>query len=224
LNIIGHTKDIDETRNYLKTESEMKNLGRTKICLGLQLDHLQMGILVHQSAYVQKVLEKLNMDKAYALRTPMVVRALDKDTDQFRPKQEGEQVLGPKYPYLSVIGALMYLTNNSRPDITFVVNCLARHNAASTIRHWNDIKNILRYLYATTYLGLFFRKNQDHSLIGYAYVGYLSDLQNARSQTWYMFLHGGTAISWKSSKQTLVAMFTNHSKIITLYEASREYA
>jgi hypothetical protein len=183
LNIIGHTKDIDETRNYLKTESEMKNLGRTKICLGLQLDHLQMGILVHQSAYVQKVLEKLNMDKAYALRTPMVVRALDKDTDQFRPKQEGEQVLGPKYPYLSVIGALMYLTNNSRPDIAFVVNCLARHNAASTIRHWNDIKNILRYLYATTYLGLFFRKNQDHSLIGYAYVGYLSDLQNARSQT-----------------------------------------
>jgi hypothetical protein len=92
-------------------------------------------------------------------------------------------VLGPKYPYLSVIGALMYLTNNSRPDIAFVVNCLARHNAASTIRHWNDIKNILRYLYATTYLGLSFRKNQDHSLIGYAYVGYLSDLQNARSQT-----------------------------------------
>jgi hypothetical protein len=92
-------------------------------------------------------------------------------------------VLGPKYPYLSVIGALMYLTNNSRPDIAFVVNCLARHNAASTIHHWNDIKNILRYLHATTYLGLFFRKNQDHSLIGYAYVGYLSDLQNARSQT-----------------------------------------
>jgi hypothetical protein len=90
LNIIGQTKDIDETHNYLKTEFEMKNLGRTKICLGLQLDHLQMGILVHQSAYVQKVLEKLNMDKAYALRTPMVVRALDKDTDQFRPKQEGE--------------------------------------------------------------------------------------------------------------------------------------
>jgi hypothetical protein len=31
------------------------------------------------------------MDKAYALRTPMVVRALEKDTDSFRPKQ-GEEV------------------------------------------------------------------------------------------------------------------------------------
>jgi hypothetical protein len=64
LNIIGHTKDIDEARNHLKTEFEMKDLGKTKFCLGLQLEHLQTGILVHQSAYVQKILEKFNMDKA----------------------------------------------------------------------------------------------------------------------------------------------------------------
>jgi hypothetical protein len=37
-----------------------------------------------------------------------------------------------------------------------------------------------------------------------------------------MFLYRGTAISWKSSKQTLVAMSTNHSEIIMLYEASYE--
>jgi hypothetical protein len=35
-------------------------------------------------------------------------------------------------------------------------------------------------------------------------------------------LHGGTAISWKSSKQKLVATSTNHSEIFALYEASRE--
>jgi hypothetical protein len=39
-----------------------------------------------------------------------------------------------------------------------------------------------------------------------------------------MFLHDGTTISWKSYKQILVATFMNHSKIIMLYEASREYA
>jgi hypothetical protein len=47
LNIIGHIKDIDEARNHLKTEFEIKDLGRTKFCLGLQLEHLQTGILVH---------------------------------------------------------------------------------------------------------------------------------------------------------------------------------
>jgi hypothetical protein len=143
LNIIGHTKNIDEARDHLKMEFEMKDLSRTKFCLGLQLEHLQMAILVHQSVYVQKILEKFNMDKAYSVRTPMVVRALEKETDPFRLKEEGEEVLGQEYPYLSAIGVLMYLTNNTRPDIAFAVNCLVRHNVAPTMRHWNDIKNIL---------------------------------------------------------------------------------
>jgi hypothetical protein len=114
------------------------------------------------------------MDKAYAARTPMIVGALEKETDQFRPKQEGEEVLGPKYSYLSIIGALIYLANNTRPDIAFTVNCLTRHSMTPSICHWNNIKNILRYLYGTTNLGLFLRKNQDHILIGYADARYLS--------------------------------------------------
>jgi hypothetical protein len=195
LNIIGHTKDIDETRNHLKTEFKMEDLGRTKFFLGLQLEHLQMTILIHQLAYVQKVLEKFNMDKAHSLRTPMIVHALEKDIDPFRPKQEGEEVLGPNYTYLSAIGVLIYFANNTRPDIAFVVNYIARHSAAPTMRHWNNIKDILRYLHGMIDLELFFRKNQDHSLIRYADAGYLSDPQNTRSQIRYMFLHGGTAIS-----------------------------
>jgi hypothetical protein len=64
----------------------VKDFGKIKFCLGLQIEHLQMGILVHQSAYITKVLEKFNIDKAYPLRTPMIVRALEKDTDLFSPK------------------------------------------------------------------------------------------------------------------------------------------
>jgi hypothetical protein len=47
LNIIGHTKDIDEARNHLKKEFEMNDLDKTEFCLGLQIEDLQMGILVH---------------------------------------------------------------------------------------------------------------------------------------------------------------------------------
>jgi hypothetical protein len=121
----------------------MKDLGKTKFCLGLQIKHLQIGILVHQSAYVQKVLKIFNMDKAYPLRTSIIVRALEKDIVSFRPRQEGEDILRAEYPYLSVIDALMYLANNTRPDIAFAVNCLRSHSAAPTMRHWNSIKNIL---------------------------------------------------------------------------------
>jgi hypothetical protein len=66
----------------------MKDLSKTKFCLGLQLEHLTTDILVHQSTYVQKILEKFNMDTVYPSKTLMVVRALQKDTDPFRPRQE----------------------------------------------------------------------------------------------------------------------------------------
>ena len=92
----------------------MKDLGKTKFCLGLQIEHLHSGIFVHQSVYVQKLLEKFNMDKAYPNKTPMVVRSLDKEKDIFRPREEGEEILGSEYPYLSLIGALMYLANSTR--------------------------------------------------------------------------------------------------------------
>jgi hypothetical protein len=46
-----------------------------------------------------------------------------------------------------------------------------------------------------THLGLFFKKNKDPFLLGYSDVGYLSNPHNDRSQTWFVFLHGGTVIS-----------------------------
>ena len=52
INIIGNSQNIDEARNHLKTEFEMKDLGKTKFCIGLQIEHLHSGILVHPSAYI----------------------------------------------------------------------------------------------------------------------------------------------------------------------------
>jgi hypothetical protein len=77
------------------------------------------------------------MDKTYPSKTLMVIRDLEKDTDPFRARQEGKEVLDSEYPYLSIIGALMYLANNTRPDIAFAVNLLVRYSAAPIMRHWN---------------------------------------------------------------------------------------
>jgi hypothetical protein len=222
LNIIGTTQEIHEASNHLKTEFKMKDLGKTKFCLDLQLEHISSGILVHQSAYIQNILEKFNMDKAYPSKTPMVVRSLDRDKDPFRPKDDDEEILGLEFPYLTVIGALMYLANCTRPDISFAIKLLARYNSSPMKMHWVGVKNILRYLQGTKDLGLFYQKNQERTIVGYSDAGYLSNSHNARSQTGFVFIHGGTTFSWKSTKQTLVATSTNHSEIIALYEASRE--
>ncbi|KAI3811306.1 hypothetical protein L1987_21027 [Smallanthus sonchifolius] len=152
----------------------------------------------------------------------MVVRPLDPHKDPYRPQEEGEEKLGLEVPYLSAIGALMYLANNTRPDIAFSVHVLARYSSNPTHRHWNGIKHIFRYLCGTRDLGLFYQKDKTSQLVGYADAGYLSDPHKARSQTGYVFTYGGTAISWRSTKQTLTATSSNHAELIALYEASRE--
>ena len=51
LNIIEILEELSKTIKYLKKEFEMKDLSKTKFCLGLQIEHLANGIFIHQSTY-----------------------------------------------------------------------------------------------------------------------------------------------------------------------------
>lgn len=53
-------------------------------------------------------------------------------------------------PYQSLIGALMYLSISTRPDITHAVNYLSQFNTNYDIQHWNAVKRMLRYLKGTS--------------------------------------------------------------------------
>ncbi|KAI3705103.1 hypothetical protein L1987_75335 [Smallanthus sonchifolius] len=222
LNIIGTPRELHKAIEYLKKEFEMKDLGKTKFCLGLQIEHLKDGILVYQETYIEKLLKRFYMDKSHSLSTPMVVRSLDVEKDPFRPPGEEEEILGPEVPYLSAIGALMFLASHTRPDISFALNLLARYSSCPTRRHWNGVKQIFRYLQGTKDMGLYFTNQSKTSLVGFADAGYMSDPHNGRSQTGYLFTHGGTAISWRSVKQTITATSSNHAEILAIHEASRE--
>jgi hypothetical protein len=104
LDIIGTTRDIEEAMAYLKMEFEMKDLGKTKLCLSMQLEHLPEGVFVHQSTYTKRVLEKFNMDECHPVRNPMIVRSFEADKDPFRPKEEDEQGLDLKFHTLVPLG------------------------------------------------------------------------------------------------------------------------
>ena len=80
LNIIGTPGELQRVVKYLKREFEMKDLGKTKFCLGLQIEHLNGGILMHQEAYIEKLLKRFYMEKSHPLSTPIVGRLMLKKT------------------------------------------------------------------------------------------------------------------------------------------------
>jgi hypothetical protein len=139
----------------LKDEFEMKDLGKTKFYLGLQIEHLSNGKFIHQSTYTEKGLKHFDMDNVHSLSIPMVVRLLDMKKDHFRPLKENEEILGLEVSYLSIIGALMYLTNYTRSNIAFAVNLLARYSFTPIKIYWNKVKHILCYLCGTTKIDYF---------------------------------------------------------------------
>lgn len=56
--------------------------------------------------------------------------------------QEGEKA---EVPHEQLIGSLMYLAVNSRPDIAFAASFLSQFNNCYTNEHWRAAKRVLRY-------------------------------------------------------------------------------
>ena len=109
LNLVGTPEELTRTKNYLKNEFEMKDLGKTKFYLGLQIEHFPNGVLVHQSTYIKKVLKRFYIDKAHSLSSPMIVRSLDVKNNSFRPCEKNEELLGLEVPYLVLLVHLCIL-------------------------------------------------------------------------------------------------------------------
>ena len=80
------------------------------------------------------------------------------------------------------------------------MNLLARYSSSPNRRHWNEIKQIFRYLRGMVGMGLFYPYESKSQLVGYADAGYLSDPHKGRSQTEYLFIYGGIATSYRSTK------------------------
>jgi len=71
-------------------------------------------------------------------------------------------------------------------------------------------------------MSLFYSNNANHELIGFADVGFLFDPHKGRSQTSYLFTYGNNVMSWRSTKQTLLVISSNHAEILAILEASHE--
>ena len=51
------------------------------------------------------------------------------------PQSEAEALEMCQYPYISIVGSLMYLALTTRPDIAYTAGVLARFNSNSGLPH-----------------------------------------------------------------------------------------
>ncbi|KAL0366817.1 UNVERIFIED_CONTAM: hypothetical protein Sradi_3571800 [Sesamum radiatum] len=115
------------------------------------------------------------------------------------PKTNEEVEKMSETPYTSTVGSIQYVVQCTRPDIAYALNITSFYQACAGHNHRIVVKNIFKYLRRTKYLFLVY---SDGELIleGCTDVSFHSDVDDAKSQSGYIFQLNGGAVSWKSSK------------------------
>ena len=115
----------------------------------------------------------------------------------------------------------MYLMTCTRPDLAYAVSRLSRYTSNPSSEHWKSITRVLRYLRYTREYGLHYVRHPA-VIEGYTDANWISEIKDSRSTSGYVFTLGGAAISWKSSKQTVIARSTMESEFIALDKCGEE--
>ena len=123
--------------------------------------------------------------------------------------------------YAHIIGSLMHLMNFSRPDIAYTVCRLSRCTHNPNNDHWNALARLMKYLNCTVNCGILY-SGFPTVLKGYNDANWISNSDEIKSTSGYIFTLGGDVVAWKSSKQTLIATSTMESKFIALKSVGKK--
>ncbi|KAD4586033.1 hypothetical protein E3N88_23634 [Mikania micrantha] len=159
-------KMIKSTKDMLKARFDMKDMGLADVILGIKINRTQYGLVLSQSHYVDKILEKFNEGDTSVAQTPV-------DTTQHLSKNRGEGVA--QLEYSRIIGSLMYLMTCTRPDLAYAVSRLSRYTSNPSSEHWKGMTRLLRYLRYTRNYGLHY--GRDPAVIGGYTIAWKSSKQ-----------------------------------------------
>ena len=81
--------------------------------------------------------------------------------------------------------------------------------------HMAAAKRILRYIKGTSDYGLVYESNEESKLIGFCDSDYVSDQDDRKSTSGYIFLLGSKPIAWNCSKQKVIALSSCEAEYIS---------
>ena len=208
--------NMNEIKQSLSNKYRIKDLGELSYFLGVKVvkDHNNNSIWLGQPSYVDKLLFKFQLSDCKAVSTPAA-------TDVKLVKSSDDEERCDKETYQSAIGNLLYLSSQTRPDITYAVSSVSRFCSDPSKTHWMAVKRIIRYLKGTRNYGLYYTKDKS-VMSGYSDADWAGDNEDRRSTSGYVFVMCGAAVSWRSKKQPCVALSTAEAEYIALAGAVQE--
>ena len=95
---------------------------------------------------------------------------------------------------------------------------LGRYQSNPRLDHWKATKKVMRYLQGTKDYMLTFKRSNNLDIIDYSDSDFAGCFDNRKSTFGYLFMLVGGAISWKSSKQTIIATSIMEAEFVACFE------
>jgi hypothetical protein len=216
-------KDVDEMAALLREKGfDLTREGSFSEFLGIKFDQLDNGsINMTQKGLINKIIEAAGMTDCNPNWTPASTTPLGSDPDG-EPMDEA-------WNYRSIIGMLLYLTPNTRPDLAFAVSQAARFCHDPKQSHATGIKTIIRCLHRTSDKGMIVRPTETLRLENYVDASFAGNYGvepaektvSVKSRTGIIIFLAGCPLIWKSQAQSSIALSTFHSEHAGLSHSMR---
>ncbi len=209
---------LRNVKEMLTAKFQMKDLGKLKSFLGIDFQQSDHCVKMSQERYVGKILDRFDMQDCKPRATPC------------EPKlnyTNSAEVMSDVRKYREAVGSLVYLSTCTRPDLSYVVSKLSQYLSEPTIEQWTTVKHVLRYLKGTKGKLLCYRKSDDGLALGleaFSDANWAEHETDRRSTTGYCVSlnRNGPLITWKSKRQSTVALSTCEAEYMALAATVQE--
>jgi len=220
------TISITDFLDKFTKKYEVKNLGFPSTFVGIEIVKRNDAIFLHQKSYAESIVRQFyTLDETKLQISKWSTTPMPPISDHKRMAVLPENT----FPYRQVLGALIYLANYTRPDLSFPVNYLARFQTVSTSLHWTLLQRILYYVSKTSELGISCPKNDQEFLPNERNMPDLFDVYvdadhagdtTRKSTTGFIVRLFQTPVMWCSRLQPTIAEGTTEAEYIALNEAA----
>jgi hypothetical protein len=190
---------------------EMTDLGFLHYFLGLQVFQTNEGIFLSQSKYAFDLLRRFHMDDCKPTPSPFHYGV---NISATCTSPEVDATL-----YRQLVGSLLYLTHTC-PDLSFVVDHVARHMQTLHESHWKATKRILHYVHGTVQFVIHYSSGGTPLLVGFTDSDWADDPNDRKSTAGYVFSLGSGPVTWACKKQQAIALSSAEAEYRATINAS----
>ncbi|KAI5960606.1 uncharacterized protein KGF55_004499 [Candida pseudojiufengensis] len=232
--VYSNDKIYNNFTSNLKNFVEFKDLGLISEFLGIQFEHTNNKIRIHQPKFLQELINNCDvkhLDKKYIPIIKDNEKVKGSKVSVFYEKEQDTNLLNDydKRKYQSITGSLLWAANNTRPDICFAVFVLASKGCNPTIKDLDNAYYCLKYINHTIDFGIEYIKrdhvytdkllNSEIEIFADASFAPKSDRHSVSGKIIYI---DKNLISWNSKKQRITELSTAAAEMHSLTLAVEE--